>query len=155
MSIANEVAEPTRRFARVLGPYFVVLSGVVAIRAPDMSALLEEFAASTLWPFVMGAFALLGGIAVVAFHQLWRGAPAVIVSVVGWLLVARGVFLLAFPDTAAAAAQRLVDMPPIWLPAYAVMAVLGLYLTFVGYRRAPNMWQHNPPRVDSETSHAT
>ena len=155
MSIAHDVAEPTRRFARVLGPYFLVLSAVVAIRAPDMSALLEEFAASTLWPFVMGAFALLGGIAVVAFHQRWHGAPAVIVSVVGWLLVARGLFLLAFPDTAASAAQRLVDMPAIWLPAYVVMAVLGLYLTFVGYRGAPKMRQHNPSGVGSAPSHAT
>ena len=155
MSVAHEVDEPTRRFARVLGPYFLVLSVVVAVRAPDMSALLEEFAASTLWPFVMGAFALLGGIAVVAFHQRWHGAPAIIVSVVGWLLVARGLFLLAFPDTAAALAQRLVDMPPIWLPAYAVMAVLGLYLTFAGYRRVPKILQHHPSGAAAAPSRAT
>lgn len=155
MSVAHEVDEPTRRFARVLGPYFLVLSVVVAVRAPDMSALLEEFAASTLWPFVMGAFALLGGIAIVAFHQRWHGAPAIIVSLVGWLLVARGLFLLAFPDTAAALAQRLVDMPPIWLPAYAVMAVLGLYLTFAGYRRVPKILQHNPSGAAVASSRAT
>lgn len=154
MSVAHEVPEPTRGFARVLGPYFLVLSVVVAVRAPEMATLLDEFAATALWPFVMGAFALLGGIAIVAFHRRWRGAAAVIVSLTGWLLVARGLFLLVFPDTAASAAETLIDMPPIWLPAYAVMAVLGLYLTYVAYRPSGKALPHSGTGVGAEPSHA-
>lgn len=151
MGEAQEVPEQTRKFARVLGPYFLVLSAVVAVRAGDMPTLLTEFAATTLWPFVMGAFALLGGIAIVAFHQRWHGAAAIIVSVTGWLLVARGLFLLAFPDTAATVADTLIDMPPVWLPAYAVMALLGLYLTMVAYRPPAKGLQHRA----ADTSNAS
>ena len=143
MSMAQDVPDQTRKFARVLGPYFLVLSVVVAVRAGDMPALLTEFAATVLWPFVMGAFALLGGIAIVAFHQRWRGAAAIIVSLTGWLLVVRGLFLLAVPDTAATVAERLIDMPAVRLPAYAVMALFGLYLTFVGYRSPAKGLQHS------------
>src|SRR4029077_12153238 len=91
------VQHRTRMFARVLGPFFAIVTVVVALRAPDMRQLLSEFTASDVWPWVTGAFILMGGIAIVAFHQLWRGPAAIIISVIGWVLVARGVFLLAFP----------------------------------------------------------
>lgn len=35
------------------------------------------------------------------------------------------------------------------------MAVLGLYLTFAGYRRAPKLLQHNLSGADAAPSRAT
>jgi hypothetical protein len=84
-------------FARVLGPFFTIVAIIVALRAPDMRQLLSEFTASDVWPWVTGAYILMGGIAIVAFHQLWRGTAAIIVSVLGWLLVAGESFFLPSP----------------------------------------------------------
>ncbi|MBY0286242.1 MAG: hypothetical protein K2X52_03730 [Mycobacteriaceae bacterium] len=124
----------TRMFARVLGPFFTIIAIIVALRAPDMRQLLSEFTASDVWPWVTGAFILMGGVAIVAFHQLWRGPAAIIVSVLGWLLVARGVFLLAFPDTFASVANRVIGAAVVWQVAYLVSAAVGLYLTYVGWK---------------------
>ena len=77
---------------------------------------------------------LMGGIAIVAFHQLWRGAAAIIVSVLGWLLVARGVFLLAFPDSFASVANRVIGAAGVWQAVYVVFAAIGMYLTYVGWK---------------------
>ena len=98
----------TRMFARVLGPFFTIAATVVILRSPDMRQLLSEFTASDVWPWVTGASILMGGIAIVAFHQVWRGPAAIIVSVLGWLFVARGIFLLAFPDAFASVANRVI-----------------------------------------------
>jgi protein-S-isoprenylcysteine O-methyltransferase Ste14 len=76
----------------------------------------------------------MGGIAIVAFHQFWRGAAAIIVSVLGWALVVRGTFLMAFPDTFASLADRMIGATGIWQGAYVVMALIGLYLSYVGWR---------------------
>ena len=124
----------TRMFARVLGPFFAIVAVTVALRAPDMRALLTEFTASQVWPWVTGAFILAGGIAIVAFHQFWRGAAAVIVSILGWLLVVRGVLLLAFPDAFASLANRMIGATGAMTIAYIVMAAVGIYLTYVGWR---------------------
>lgn len=124
----------TRMFARVLGPFFTIVAVTVALRAPDMRALLTEFTASQVWPWVTGAFILAGGIAIVAFHQFWRGAAAVIVSILGWLMVVRGVLLLAFPDVFASLANRMSGGTGVWTIAYIVMAVIGIYLTYVGWK---------------------
>lgn len=87
----------TRMFARVLGPFFAIVAVIVAFRADDMRPLLSEFTASDVWPWVMGAFGLMGGLAIVAFHQIWRGPAAIIVSVLGWVLIARGISCSHFP----------------------------------------------------------
>lgn len=154
MSAAHETGQRTRNIARVLGPYLVILAVVVAARAPDMPELVSEFAASSVWPFVMGAFALLGGVAIIAFHHVWRGAAAIIVSAIGWLLVVRGIFLLAFPTAFQTVADWVVDTTAVWLGGFAVLALLGLYLTWVGYGAGRKDLPRNDSTADPGVSHA-
>ncbi len=136
MSDSQQSQSRTRMFARVLGPFFAVIAITVAVRAPHITTLLAQFTASEVWPWVVGAFILMGGIAIVAFHQYWRSPAAVIVSVLGWLLVARGVFLLAFPEAFASVANRMIGAAGAWQAAYIIMALIGLYLTYVGWAPA-------------------
>lgn len=133
MSIST-VDHRTRTVARILGPYLTIVAVVVLFRTPDMRILLTEFTETAVWPWVMGAFILLGGIAIVATHQTWRGPAAVIVSVLGWLLVARGVLLLAFPETFAELANRTIDAGGVWRSVVVVLGLIGLYLTYVSWR---------------------
>jgi K+ transporter len=95
MSSPQESQHNTLMFARVLGPFLVISCVTAVVRASDMRALVTAFGANPVWPWVTGAFMLVGGLIVVALHQCWRGAAAVVVSVMGWLLALRGLFLLA------------------------------------------------------------
>ncbi|WP_082964004.1 hypothetical protein [Mycobacterium sp. 852002-51961_SCH5331710] len=143
MSIST-VDHRTRAVARILGPYLTIVAVVVLFRTPDMRILLTEFTETAVWPWVMGAFILLGGIAIVATHQTWRGPAAVIVSVLGWLLVARGVLLLAFPETFAELANRTIDAGGVWRSVVVVLGLVGLYLTYVSWR---------PPSREHDVAH--
>ena len=133
MSASAQSADTTRRFARVLGPFFAIVSATVVARAPDMRELLTEFGATAIWSWVTGAFVLMGGIIVVALHPYWRGAAAVIVSLLGWIMVLRGVLLLAFPDIFMSVANHTVGAETIWRIVFAGFALAGLYLTWVGW----------------------
>lgn len=123
----------TRNFARVLGPFFTVVAVIAAARGSAMASILAQFTAGEVWSWVVGAFVLAGGIAIVAFHQYWRTPAAAIVSVIGWLLVVRGVLLMAFPTVFASVAQRLTASIDSWQWLYIAMALVGLYLTYVGW----------------------
>lgn len=81
----------------------------------------------------MGAFLLMGGIIVVALHPYWRGMTAVIVSLLGWLMVVRGVLLLAFPDVFMSMANQMIGAEMVWPMVFAGFTVVGLYLTYVGW----------------------
>lgn len=138
MSSSAKSADTTRRFARVLGPFFTIVSVTVVTRTPDMRQLLAEFGASAIWPWVTGAFVLLGGVIVVALHPHWRGAAAVIVSLLGWMMVLRGILLLAFPDTFLSIAEHSIGAEPLWRTVFGAFAVIGLYLVYVGWIARPD-----------------
>lgn len=132
------VQHRTRMFARVLGPFFTIVMVAAMARAADMKQVLSEFTASDVWPYVTGVFVLASGIAIVAFHQIWRGAAAIIISVLGWLMVVRGILLMAFPGVFASLADRMIGVTAAWIAAFVVMILVGLYLTYVGWKPVPH-----------------
>ena len=95
-------------FARVLGPYLVIVTVTVA-RASDVRTLVSEFHANSVWPWVTGAFVLLSGRLVIALHQNWRGAAAIIVSLLGWSPTLKGFSLEVFPDAYISLANNAID----------------------------------------------
>jgi hypothetical protein len=133
MSSPTQSIDRTRGFARVLGPFFAIVSATVVVRAPDMRELLAEFGAGAIWPWVTGAFVLMAGIVTVALHPYWHGVAAVIVSVLGWIMVLRGVLLLAFPDAFMSIANHAIGAEPLWRTIFGGVTLVGLYLTYVGW----------------------
>ena len=138
MNSSEQSQATTRMFARVLGPYLVIVTITAAVRASHMRALLGEFGANSAWPWVTGALVLLCGLVVIALHPYWRGATAVIVSVLGWLTALKGLFLLAFPQAYLSTAGSALDAVTWWRAAYVVLALVGLYLTLIGWAPAPS-----------------
>jgi hypothetical protein len=134
-------------FARVLGPFFVIVAATTVARASHMRTLLSDFEASAAWPWVTGAFLLLVSLIIVALHQYWRGAAAITVSVVGWVLALRALFLMAFPHAFMAAADAAIRVGTLWVSVDIFIGLVGLYLTYVGWRPAPSR-----PVAQPETS---
>lgn len=136
MSTSEQSQAKTKMFARVVGPFVAVVTATAAVRASDLRPLVSEFAANPLWGWVAGAFTLLAGLVVVGLHQYWRSSAAIIVSAMGWLTTVKGLLLMAFPGALKSFADTAVDSN--WLRAlYVVFALLGLYLTYVGWAPAP------------------
>jgi len=133
MNTTRQTDYRTRMFARVLGPFLVVTDAAALLRTPDMRTVLSDFTSSSLWAWVAGAFVLLAGLIVVALHQIWNGMAAIIVSALGWLVVARGVILLAFPGTFISIATHMMDAGAWWKAICVVFILLGLYLAYVGW----------------------
>lgn len=137
MESSTQLQNRTRMFARVMGPYMVIIAAVVALRPDDMRAMLSKFEADPVLSFVTGVFTLLFGLVIIALHPYWRGGAAIIVSVVGWLLAAQGLLLVAGSHAYFAVASSAVDTMG-WAHAGAAAEVLivlflGLYLAVIGW----------------------
>ncbi|WP_078279924.1 hypothetical protein [Mycobacteroides franklinii] len=128
-------APRTRGFARVIGPFVATVTGIIAVRAGDLSFLGDSFFKDPMWSWLFGALLFFCGLMIIAFHQFWRGLAAVIISLFGWFLALRGFVLLAFPQLM----QEGVDASaPAVGPVrifFLFMAAVGLYLTYVGWIR--------------------
>ncbi|OBI48576.1 hypothetical protein [Mycobacterium sp. E796] len=132
----------TRLFARALGPFLVIVDATAIARAGDMQTLLSQFEANSLWTWVTGAFILLFGLFVVAAHPYWRGAAAVTVSLLGWLITLRGLLLFAFPQVFVSAANRMIGEQGWWVAACVAFALVGLYLTYAGWAPVADKPKH-------------
>ncbi|KQH76014.1 hypothetical protein AO501_18490 [Mycobacterium gordonae] len=133
----SQLQPRTREFARVLGPFFAIIGITTVARGSEMRTLLTGFESSPVWFWVTGALVLICGLITVGLHPYWRGAAAIIVSVLGWAMTLRGMLLLAFPKAFKAAADATIGMDGMWMTASVLLAVAGLYLTYVGWRPVP------------------
>lgn len=128
-------SQSTRLFARVLGPYFVIAMAVYVAQSPDLPTLLEGFDTNQMLPWVTGAFTLITGLVIVALHQEWGNAAAVIISVTGWLTILKGIAIMAFPSMYSSLADSITNAGAVIVTQGVVVGALGLYLTYVGWVR--------------------
>jgi hypothetical protein len=84
--------------------------------------------------FVFGLVIVAAGVAMVLTHNIWSGgALPVIVTLVGWLTLIKGLAFLFFPPPAAVG---IMVWGSAWEQYYfvdvALAVVLGIYLTYQG-----------------------
>jgi hypothetical protein len=135
-----ESEERTRAFARVIGPFLIIVPGIIAVRAPDMGAFLSAFFQNDALVWITGSSLLFYGLLIIALHQYWSSASAILISLFGWFLALRGVVLLAAPELIAHAGAGMTGLLLVVRIGFGALFVMGLWLTFVGWiarHRAP------------------
>jgi hypothetical protein len=85
--------------------------------------------------FVLGVFTLGAGLAMVLAHNIWSGgALAVIVTLVGWSTLIKGLFFLFLPPHVGMGFfLRELHFDQLFYLYMAIPLVLGIYLTYGGF----------------------
>ena len=145
MPATRELQARTRAFARVIGPWLVIVPGIIVLHASGMGALASEFFKTELFVWFAGALLLFAGLLIIAFHQYWSSAAAVIISLFGWILALRGLLLMAAPALYERAAGPMEAIAVVRL-VFGVLVAIGFYLTYVGWLAEPASpsTKHNP-----------
>ncbi|MGA2314003.1 MAG: hypothetical protein ABSF87_16855 [Xanthobacteraceae bacterium] len=117
--------------ARFIGLFTVVLVVALLVRG---SATVEAAVADAPVMLVYAIISLAAGVAMILGHNVWSGgALPVVVTLVGWLILAKGLMLLfVTPD----ALQQIFDHMQYGEHYYLYLApslVIGLYLTWAGF----------------------
>jgi hypothetical protein len=124
----------TRTLARIVGPYLVIAAAALFTRQGTLPAFLAAFMEDQQLVFVTGAFTVIAGLAMLGAHHHWSSFSAVLVSLIGILATAKGAALMIAPQFGTEATSLIVATPSILLGAIGVDLLLGLWLTFVGWR---------------------
>jgi hypothetical protein len=84
---------------------------------------------------VLGIITLGAGLAMVLAHNIWSGgALTVVVTLVGWLALIKGLnFLYLMPYTGAEYLLRWLQHPQLFYVYMAPSLVIGIYLTYRGF----------------------
>jgi hypothetical protein len=83
---------------RLLGAYCVLVGLAMLLRGEDTARTVALLLRDAPLSYCLGVFTLLGGLAVVIAHNVWRGpARAVVVTLCGWIAVLKGLLFLLLP----------------------------------------------------------
>jgi hypothetical protein len=119
--------------AEIVGPILLVVGIGILLNLEHYRALVAEFAASPFQLYLSGLMALLLGVLVVAFHNVWEWRWPVIITALGWASILKGTVRIAAPGFVRTMAER-YGRGTTAITASAVAALaLGAVLTYFAF----------------------
>ncbi len=132
------MSHPTVFLARLMGLFITVLAVWVLVDQSDFSADVQAVVSDRSATLLLSLMCLAAGLAVVLAHPAWSGGIApVLVTLLGWLLLVRGVVLLFMPQNLLETLATAV-VGAGWVSVIGAIALgLGIILTYAGFRAPP------------------
>ena len=84
--------------AQIIGLLFSIDAVGVLINTAIYRRMVEEFTESPALRYLGGILALLFGLFILNFNNAWTADWTVIITIIGWLSVVKGVLLIVFPN---------------------------------------------------------
>ncbi len=115
--------------AQVLGIFFVLVGLSMVAQSKATAAAIEASVENkgTLW--LWGFIALLVGAVIIVLNNAWASGLQLLVTVIGWIALLKGIFILFFPG-AAVSLYRKFNMSGMLVFCGVVAFVLGLVLIY-------------------------
>jgi hypothetical protein len=137
MPATPESKASTRAFARVIGPFLVIVPGIIAARAPEMGVQLSAFFENAALVWITGALLVFAGLFIIANHQYWSSASAILISLFGWFLALRGLALLVVPHLYEKAGIEAMNAIPLVRIGFGLLVLAALWLAYTGWIAKP------------------
>jgi hypothetical protein len=122
--------------AKLIGLTLILSSIYALTHKKAMLAMVDDMLADRPLLYFIEIIAIVAGLAIVLAHNIWSGgALPIVVTLVGWLLVAKCIVWMFLPPRMAKrfiTALKLESNYPIFA---VVNLVIGAYLTYGGFAR--------------------
>jgi hypothetical protein len=124
----------TAWLSRLVGLFAVIMGLAMLVRGADFAVTMALMVADRPLMFLIGVIALGAGLVIVLAHNVWSGSVAAVsITVIGWLSIARGVFLLCLPADTRLRILHDVNFNAIAWIYIVLFLIVGLYLTYAGF----------------------
>jgi len=126
----------TAFLSKLIGIYCMLIGIAMGINKQTAIQTVIMLVHDAALLFVFGLIVVAAGLAIILTHNVWSGgAVPVIVTLIGWASLLKGLAFLLLPPPAAVGIV-------VWGPAYehffyldvALAFVLGVYLTYSGFK---------------------
>jgi len=125
--------ESTMIIAKILGPMFLIIGVGITGNMKYYQRVMEDFIKNAALMYVGGVMALLFGFIILSFHNTWRPNLSVIITIIGWLSLIKGVVLIVAPNAMARIADSYRAKTPLMIVHMILVFVIGILLSIVGY----------------------
>ena len=119
--------------AQIIGLLFSIDAVGVLINTAIYRRMVEEFTESPALRYLGGILALFFGLFILNFNNAWTADWTVIITIIGWLSVVKGVLLIVFPKVYLQFTNWMRMGDAVMRYMGIIYLLLGLFLTFKGF----------------------
>ena len=118
---------------QLLGIYLLIVGVLVFVRHKALHKMVSSFAEKSALLYVMGVILLLFGLSLVLSHNVWEFSWRVVITILAWLTLAKGLMYTFLPATKIAKIAKVMKNPYWYMGGGALSILVGLYLVAKAY----------------------
>lgn len=118
---------------QVLGLFFLAAGLGILINLNFYQKLLEDFIHSTSVIYLYGSLALFIGYLLVTFHNVQEGGWAILITVIGWIALIKGLLTLIFPNIQIKIAKGFIGKKGYIITEGVIFLIIGIVFSYIGY----------------------
>lgn len=119
--------------AKVMGLYFVIISLSVLINKNRMPSIITGIIQNPSLQLVMGLNLLIVGILLIITHNVWVASWQVMITIIAWLVLIKGILNVAFPYLAQSMTKPFLQWRIILYISILINFLIGLFLCYYGF----------------------
>ncbi len=130
------IMETTLFLAKIMGVCFTAMGLAILLNLKYYMKAFDAFFKNTALIYLAGFFTLVIGILLVLVHNSWVEDWTVVITVLAWLTLVKGLFLMLFPEWTAKTKKTFLTKG--YMTFAGIFAfLLGLCLLFKGFELCP------------------
>jgi hypothetical protein len=119
---------------RLLGLFTLITSFWLLVERQNTVSTIPALLGDRPAMVIFAIIALAGGLAIVLAHNIWSGGVLpILVTLIGWVMVVRGVLFLFLPPEATLGILAAMQFGRLFYVYLAIPFVLGVYLTYLAF----------------------
>jgi len=120
--------------AKLLGPVLVLVAINLFMNPKTFRTMASEIVKSVTLVYLFGIMDFTAGLAIVLVHNIWALHWYVLITLLGWLLLIRGIARTVATEKVMSYAAKLAARRDLYAVAAAVTGVIGLILCYFGFK---------------------
>lgn len=119
--------------ARFFGLYLAIISIFMLVRSDSVREMLTDFANSKAVMFLTAIITLMLGIILVILHNVWTPNWRVVVTLLAWITLIKGILRLFIPESAVKMMSKFTSNKSAYYITAIITLIVGVFLIYQGF----------------------
>jgi hypothetical protein len=125
--------QASKILARIIGPVMIIPAIGMLLNFNAYQAMIGEFSKSPSLSYLGGLLGLLMGLIILQFHNKWEAGWPVVITILGWITLIKGLVLMLFPVSVIDLWRPFMSSPTTLIVSLVISCAVGIFLTVKGY----------------------
>jgi len=119
--------------AKLIGSFAIIEGVVIMVRLKEVQKIIDDYVDNRPLVFLISLIVTVAGLALVLSHNVWETSWVVIITLIGWLVLIKGVAMLLLPHKLLERLTKRFNNRNFYIIGGIATLVIGLYLAFKGF----------------------